>query len=107
MSSGIKGEQFYIKKIEPKASYTHCRNLRLNLAIANVCQNASIKRFMTSLTEACSFLDTPPKRQQLFMNFYKKEISVSESEIKHAKGLSKTRWVERHEAYNTSYLLHR
>ena len=52
----------------------------LNLAIA-----------MTFLTEACSFLDTSPKRQQhfeLFMNFYKKEVSVSESEIKHVKGLS-------------------
>ena len=110
MSSGIKGEQSYIKKIEPKAPYTHCRNHRLNLAIANVCQNTSIKRFMTSVTEACSFLDTPPKRQQcfeLFMNFYKKEISVSEGEIKHAKGLSKTRRVERHEAHNTFYLLHR
>ena len=56
MSSDIKGAQSYIKKIEPKAAYGHCRNHVLNLAIANVCQNASIKRFMTSLTEACSFL---------------------------------------------------
>ena len=56
MSSDIKGAQSYIKKIEPKAAYAHCRNHVLNLAIANVCQNASIKRFMTSLTEACSFL---------------------------------------------------
>ena len=82
----------------------------LNLAIANVCQNASIKRFMTSLTEACCFLDTSPKRQlcfELFINFYKKELSVSESEIKHAKDLSKTRWTERQEAYDTLYLLHR
>ena len=110
MSSDIKGAQSYIKKIEPKAANTHCRNHLLSLAIANVCQNASIKRFMISLTEANSFLDTSPKRQQcfeLFMNFYKKELSVSESEIKHAKGLSKTRWVERHEACDIFYLLHR
>ena len=57
MSSDIKGVQSYI---ETKAAYTHCRNL----AIAKVCQNASIKRFKTSLTEACSSLDTLPKRQQ-------------------------------------------
>ena len=107
MSSDIKG---HIKKNEPRATYTHCRNHVLTLAIAKVCQNASIKRFMTSLTEACSFLDTSPKKLkwfELFTNFYKKELSVSESEIKHAKGLSKTRWVERHEACDIFYLLHR
>ena len=107
MSSDLKG---HIKKNEPRATYTHCRNHVLTLAIAKVCQNASIKRFMTSLTEACSFLDTSPKKLkwfELFTNFYKKELSVSESEIKHAKGLSKTRWVERHEACDIFYLLHR
>ena len=61
MSSDIKGVQSYI---ETKAAYTHCKNHVINLAIAKVCQNASIKRFKTSLTEACSSLDTLPKRQQ-------------------------------------------
>ena len=110
MSSDINDAQSYVKKIEPNAAYTQCGNHVLNLAIANVCQNASIKRFMTSLTEAYSFLDTSPKRQQcfeFFMNFYKKELSVSESKIKLVKVLSKTRWVERHEAYYTFYLLYR
>ena len=62
MSSDIKGAQSYIKTIEPKAAYTHCRNHLLSLAIANVCQNPSFKRFMISLTEAYSFLDISPKR---------------------------------------------
>ena len=66
--------------------------------------------FKTSLTEACSFLDTSPERQQcfeLFKNFYKKDLSVSETEIKHVKGSPKTRWVERHEAFDSFYLLYR
>ena len=58
MSSNIKGAQSYIKKIEPNAAYTQCRNHVLNLAIVNLYQNPSIKRFMASLAEACSFLDT-------------------------------------------------
>ena len=55
VSSDIKDAQSHIKKIESKAAYIHCRNQVLNFAIADVCQNVSIKRFMRSLTETCSF----------------------------------------------------
>ena len=45
MSSNNKGAQSYIKKLQPKAAYTHCRNHILNLAIANACKKSSIQIF--------------------------------------------------------------
>ena len=65
---------------------------------------------MTLLTEAANVLETSPKRQQYFEHFielYEKELGISESLIRHLKGLSKTRWVERDQAYDTFFLLHR
>ena len=110
MGSDEKGAPSYIKQIQPKAEYTHYRNHILNLAIAHACKNPSIQKFMTSLTEAANILETPPKRQQYFehfIEFYKKKPGISESVNKHLKGLSKTRWVKRHQTYDTCYLLHR
>lgn len=65
---------------------------------------------MTSLTEEGNFLDTSSKRQQyfeLFVNFYKKDLGVSENKIKHLKGLSKIRRVEKLKAYGTFFIMHR
>lgn len=50
--------------------------------------NSSIKRFRTSLTEAANFLEAPPKRQwyfEHFIEFYKKQIGVTKSEVKYLK----------------------
>lgn len=110
MSSDKKAVQSYIKQIQPKAEYTHCRNHTLNLEIAHTCKNPSIQKFMTFLAEAANFLETYPKRQQYFehfIEFYVKQLGISESKIRHLKGLSKTRWVELHQVCGTFYLLHR
>lgn len=110
MGSDKKAVQSYIKQIQPKAGYTHCRNQTLNLEIEHTCKNPSIQKFMTFLTEAANFLETYPKRQQYFehsIEFYVKQLGISESKIRHLKELSKTRWVELHQVYGTFYLLHR
>ena len=61
------------------------------------------------LTEAGNFLEASPERRQCFeplIEFCKKQLGVTKREIKNLKGLSKTRSVERHQAYDTIYLLH-
>lgn len=81
-SSDNKGTQSHIKNLQPKAAYTLCQNHILNQAIANVCKNSPIQRFMTSLTVARNFLDTSSRRQQYFehfINLFKKYLFFSES----------------------------
>ena len=97
--------QMDIKDIHLKAEYTHCRNDLSNLAIARVC-NTMIHDI---LTEAGNFLEASPERRQRFealIEFCKKQLGVTKREIKNLKGLSKTRSVERYQAYDTIYLLH-
>lgn len=61
------------------------------------------------LTEAGNFLEASPERRKCFetlIEFCKKQLGVTKREIKNLKGLSKTRSVERYQAYDTIYLLH-
>ena len=44
MSSEALGALSVIKKEQPLAEYTHCRNYILNLAISYACKNQSIKK---------------------------------------------------------------
>ena len=60
------------------------------------------------LTEAANFLEASPERRQCFeplIEFCKKQLGVTKREIKNLNGLSKTRSVERYQAYDTIYLL--
>ena len=50
MSSEASGAVSVIKKEQPLAEYTHCRNHILNIAISYACENQSIKKFMNMLT---------------------------------------------------------
>ena len=110
MKSETKGTQAAIKEVAPKAPYTHCRSHTINLSIAFSCKNQSIIRFMDNITSLCYFFANSPKRQQYlenFMEFFKEELSVQDTRRKEVIGLAKTRWVERHRAYDTYYLLHK
>ena len=63
---------------------------------------------MDNLTSVCSFFENSPKRQKFleyFIEYYKDELNLPDSKQKQIIGLSKTRWVERHLAYDTYYLL--
>lgn len=110
MKSETKGTMAGVKAVSPKADYTHCRSHTINLSIAFSCKNQSITRFMDNLTSLCYFFANSAKRQQyleLFMELYKDELSVKETKRKEVIGLAKTRWVERHRAYDNYYLLHK
>ncbi|PFX11763.1 52 kDa repressor of the inhibitor of the protein kinase [Stylophora pistillata] len=78
MSSEGCGVQGRIRRIPPMALYTHCNSHVLNLSVAAVWRR---QRFLDQLLEKCG----------------------STSRKEKLKGLRKTRWVERHECYETFY----
>ena len=47
MSSKASGAVSVVKKEQPLAEYTHCRNHILNLAISYACKNESIRKIYT------------------------------------------------------------
>ena len=65
---------------------------------------------MDDLTSLCYFFANSPKRQQdfeTFIDYHKDELSISDSNEKHVIGLVKTRWVEKHNAYENYHILYR
>ena len=65
---------------------------------------------MDDLTSLCYFFANSPKRQQdfgTFIDYHKDELSTSDSNKKHVIGLAKTRWVEKHSAYQNYHILYR
>ena len=110
MASEAKGASAIIKEQQPLADSIHCRSHCINLSIAFACKNDVVSKFMDDLTSVCYFFANSPKRQQFFerfIEFYKKEMSISESDRTHIIGLAKTRWVERHKAYDNYYILYK
>ena len=56
----------------------------------------------------CYYFASSPKRQQYFercIDYYQDELYVAASSRSHVIGLSKTRWVAIHKAYENYYLL--
>ena len=100
--------QMDIKDIHLKAEYTHCRNDVSNLTIARACKNSSIQWFMTFWQKQEIFRGITWKKAvfEPLIEFCKKQLGVTKREIKNLNGLSKTRSVERYQAYDTIYLLH-
>ena len=97
-----------IRKEQPLAEYTHCRNHILNLAISCTCKNQSIKEILDNLTSLCIFFENLPKRQKCFEYFWefnKVNLNLPETKRKKVIGLVKTRWVQRYKAYGTYHLL--
>ena len=65
---------------------------------------------MADLTSVSFFFANSLKRKQYFEKFidFHKELSkVSETDRTHIVGLSKTRWVERHKAYDNYFMLYK
>ena len=104
MSSDRCGVVSVLKKDQPLAEYTDCRNHILNSDICFTCKNQSVRKFMDNLTTLCFFFENLPKGQRYFVNFtefYWEKLNLSETRRKEIIGLSKTRWVERHKAFKT------
>lgn len=106
MGSARKGASAIVREQQSKAEYTHCRSHIINLAIIHACKNDYIKKMVAIVTQMSLFYDLSPKRKnyfESFINFYADE--VGNTDRTKLINLSRTRWVERHRAYETYYML--
>ncbi|XP_071958098.1 52 kDa repressor of the inhibitor of the protein kinase-like [Antedon mediterranea] len=97
--SAARGTQGLIRKIAPKAMYTHCYAHSLNLSIAASCKNREVKDLVDLINQTFLFLRNSPKREEFFTEILK--VYCPENKVEKLKGLCKTRWVERHTCLDT------
>ena len=92
----------------PKAVYTWCSSHKLNLCVVKSCDITELRDMIDKATEVAIFFNYSPQRQRAFeeqIEIYCKENEQDKDERrkrkKKLKMLCKTRWMERHDAYNT------
>ena len=110
MSSDRCGAQAEVRKEAPNAAYTHCRSHVINLAIVAACKNQSITNMMDVISSVNLFYEFSPKRKwyfEKFLDFFGEEMGLTEVQRKDIVSLARTRWVERHRAFESYYLLYR
>ena len=98
MSGMHKGAAARILHKYPKALYTHCAAHRLNLCIVQCCSNRDITNMMSCVDSIARFFNNSPKRQHCLEKWITDVTPATEKRHK-LKELCRTRWVERHEAY--------
>ena len=97
MAGKKKGVAARIAQLFPKALYTHCFAHVLNLCVVKCCSIAEIQSTMDAGDNICRFFSNSPKRQ-LALEKWVDQLLEGEHR-KRLKSLCKTRWVERHEAF--------
>ena len=103
MSSVRPGTQALLLKECPMAVYTHSRAHGLNLAIVHSCDQPLIRKMLGTLKETCNFFKYSPKRNNLLLCVIEKDSPDAKKTT--LKNMCKTRWVERHEAYEVFFAL--
>lgn len=106
MSSSRCGVQGRIRKEAPLAFYTHCFSHSLNLVIVHSCALVDVRNVLDKLKETSLFFNASPKRESLLINVVEVSVPFSTSHRKPILDLCKTRWAERHEAYQHFYQAH-
>lgn len=97
MAGKNKGAAARIQEIFPKAIYTHCAAHALNLCVMKCCSIAEVRNAMDTADSICRFFSNSPKRQLAFERWIEQKLE-GERRSK-LKSICKTRWVERHEAF--------
>ena len=97
MAGKNKGAASRIQQIYPKAIYTHCAAHALNLCVMKCCSIAEIRNAMDTADSIFRFFSNSPKRQLAFERWIEQK-QEGERRFK-LKSICKTRWVERHEAF--------
>ena len=103
MSGVRKGLAARVTQEFPKAVYTWCSSHKLNLCVVKSCDMTEVRNMIDKATEVAIFFNYSPQRQRTFeeqIKIYCKENEQDTVEHKNEM-LWKTRWVERHDAYNT------
>ena len=97
MAGKSKGVASRITSKYQKALYTHCASHRLNLCVMKSCALREVSNMMQSAGKVSRFFSNSPKRQ-LFLEEWIDNV-LPEERRKKLKDLCRTRWVERHEAF--------
>ena len=69
IKSSSTGAASVIKKWQPIAEYTNCRNHIINLTTSFTSKNESVIKFSDNLNSICLFFEHFPKRQKFFYYF--------------------------------------
>ena len=102
MSSSRIGLQALIKEKAPLAIYTHCSGHCLNLVISHSCSLPTIRNVLDKMKATCLFFLNSPKRNGLLSEIVSNNVAEM-SRRKPLIDLCKTRWAERHSAYQHFY----
>ena len=102
MSSERVGVQAQIKELSPLATYIHCSSHQLNLVITHSCILAEFRNVVDQLQHCCHIFLASPKRSGLLELIVSKGV-VDKCKRKPLLDLCKTRWAERHTAYQHFY----
>ena len=97
MAGKSKGAASRILSKYPKALYTHCSAHRLNLCVMKCCSIREVSNMMQTADKISRFFNYSPKRQ-LALEEWINDV-LPEENRKKLKELCRTRWVERHEAF--------
>ena len=97
MAGKTRGAAARITQQFPRAVYTHCAAHHLNLCVVKSCSIPEVQRAMDTADSVSQFFSNSPKRQLLFEKWVA-QLCEGEKRQK-LKSLCKTRWVERHEAF--------
>ena len=99
MSGKFKGVQARIQELNKQAPYFHCASHCLNLCVVHACRILEVKNMFGVPKEVSLFFSLSPKRQRKFEHVV--ESAQAESKRRKLVDLCKTRWVERHSAFET------
>ena len=100
MAGKRRGAVSRITNPYPKAKYTHCAAHALNLCVVKCC---SIPEIRNTMDIAAAFFANSPKRQ-LCLEKWIEQVLEGERRRK-IKSVCKTRWVERHHAFEVFIIL--
>ena len=98
MSGQVRGAASRISSKYPKAVYVHCAAHRLNLCIVKCCKIRIVSNMIDTVSSVARFFNNSPKRQ-LALEKWISDVLPSEEKRRKLKDLCRTRWIERHEAY--------
>ena len=102
MASSRVGVQARIKQEAPLATYVHCSGHCLNLVITHSCSLPEVRNVIDRLQHCCRFFLNSPKRSGLLELVISKNVH-DPGRRKPLLDLCKTRWAERHSAYQHFY----
>ncbi|XP_068250772.1 52 kDa repressor of the inhibitor of the protein kinase-like [Palaemon carinicauda] len=94
-----------IRQVAPYAIYSHCQSHLLNLSIASSCKLPAVRNMIGSLNGVFLLFSNSPKRQSLFEKVLEQSDDYKGNKKK-ILSLCKTRWVERHDCFNTFHELY-